>query len=801
MTVDHMDTNPQPHVFISSKMQELAPERQALQEILPALGRDLMKLRAWVFEGDAPASDKSIREIYLEALRSSELYIGLFWNGYGEWTIDEFERASEWGIERHIYVKNVDPEKRDPRLQAFLDKQGDVRFGITARWFTDVDDLRDQVAKSVEKWLLDRQIAHRSATSAVIARIADDVPDLPRRLIGREDLIDEVAALLTDGDRVLLQGLGGIGKSALAATIAAQYIDDGHGSVIWLKAGAADAGALFEALARLFDAQGEIAGKSGDERVQAVRHLLAETKALLVLDDAWDGNALSELMRAVPRRMPLLVTSRQRFPLDEIIEVAELRPDEALKLLGYYVRRRDFSDDPDAARLCELLGYHAFALEIASKTLKVYDLTPAELLQRIEDTPHDLNMPANFGELGRTGIKSLLDASVNALDKPLYDTFITLGGMFEPTATPELVARTMTQDEAKTADALEQLGLRGLANPRALNDVPYYRLHDLAYSYARTIFLNKGLSYDRAISACRDYAAHHKDDLDALDVEQSNLLEAAETALQLGQRDILVEMMRLLTVDGPYFAARGHTARSLALLEQAIDIAKSEHQTEVAHYLLSRLGNNYADFLGDHARALKAYQEALALARRLDNKQREAILLTVIGKMYFLQKQPDTDEYYAQAEAIARQLDDPFALSFVLHHRGFQLLNQAEPDHQRCYTMSREAAEIAARHELHEIRFHSLINQGSAAYDMGQAADALRIHQAAYELAQAQNNLPWMAYALQSIGQDHDGLDERAQAQNGFDEALALWRKLEGKAQTETLIEFMEEKNYMVQPE
>lgn len=796
-----MDNDTQPHVFISSKMQELAPERQALQELLPTLGRDIIKLRAWVFEGDAPASDKSIREIYLEALRESVLYIGLFWNDYGQWTIDEFERASEWGIERHIYVKNVDPEERDPRLQAFLDREGDVRFGITARWFTDVDDLREQVAKSVEKWLLDRQIAHHSATSAVLARIADDVPDLPRRLIGREDLIDEVAELLEDGDRVLLQGLGGIGKSALAATIAAQYIDDGHGPVIWLKAGAADAGALFESLGRLFEAQVEIAAKSGDEQVQAVRHLLAGTKALLVLDDAWDGSALAEMMRAVPRRMPVLVTSRQRFPLDEIVEVSELRPDEALKLLGYYVRRRDFSDDPDAARLCDVLGYHAFALEIASKTLKVYELSPAELLQQIEDSPHDLTMPANFGELGRTGIKSLLDASVNALDRNLYDTFVTLGGMFEPTATPELLARTMEQTEPETAGCLEQLALRGLANPRSLNGMPYYRLHDLAYSYARTIFLNKGLSYDRAISACRDYAAHHKDDLDALDVEQTNLLEAAETANQVGQREILVEIMRLLTVDGPYFAARGHTAMSRRLLEQAIGVARETGQDETAHYLLSRLGNTYVDFLGDHERALEAYQEALDLARKLKNRQREAILLAVIGKVRFLERQANADDYYQQAEAIARTLDDPFALSFVLHHRGFQLLNKPEPDLQRGYELSDEAAQIAARHDLHEIHFYSLINQGSAAYDMGQPDEALATHQAAYALAQAQGNQPWTAYALQSMGQDYDCLEQREKAQGAFDEALALWRDLDGKAQAATLIEFMEEKKYAVQPE
>lgn len=216
-------------VFISSKMQELAAERKALQELLPTLGQDIFKLRTWVFEGDAPASNKSIRDVYLEALQNSALYIGIFWNEFGEWTLDEFERATELGIERHLYVKNLNPERRDPRLQAFLDKQSDVRFGITPRWFTSPEDLKRQVARSVEKWLLERQIAYHSAISAVFARTADDVPEQPRRLVGRDDLVAEVQALLDDRERVLLRGFGGMGKTALAASIAAQHVAAGQG--------------------------------------------------------------------------------------------------------------------------------------------------------------------------------------------------------------------------------------------------------------------------------------------------------------------------------------------------------------------------------------------------------------------------------------------------------------------------------------------------------------------------------------------------------------------------------------------
>lgn len=784
------------HIFISSKMRELAAERQALQDLLPALDHDNMRLRTWAFEQNAPASNKSIRDVYLDALHDSALYVGLFWNEFGEWTIDEFEQATALGIERHVYVKNVHPDQRDPRLQAFLDRHSDVRFGITPRWFTDVEDLKRQFAKSIDQWLIDRQVAYHSATNAVLAYVPDDVPEQPKKLIGRDDLASEISELLAENSHVLLRGFGGMGKSALAATVAAQYVSEGKGAVLWLKAGAVEADTLFEAIGRAFGVQQTIASTSGDERVQAVRRILAEAKVLLVLDDVWNGTALARIVKAVPRGMPLLVTSRHRFPLDEIIEVGELKPEQALQLLGLYVRGRDFSADPDAVRLCEVLGHHSFALEIASKSLKVYQLTPTDLLRRIEGAPHDLSMPANFGELGRTGIKLLLDASVNVLSKPLYDVFVTLGGLFEPSATPDLLARVMQLDPHDVRDALDQLELRGLVNLRSLNRVTYFRLHDLAYSYARNLFLNRRTGPLAVIVACRDYAVSHKDDLDALDVEQSNILEAAEAASDTQHDDLLIDVMRTLTVDGPYFAARGYAALALKLIHSAVDAAKAKGDLETAHYLLSKLGNAYADFVGDSLRALEAYTAALELAQQLGDRRREAILLTVIGKVRFHRHDADADRFYQRAETIARAIADDFALGFVLHHRGYQFINQPVPDYERGRDLSDEAAAIAAGLGVSDIQFWSLLNRGSCEHELGQLERALATHREAYQLATGESNHYWEAAALRSMGEDYHRLNDREQAQDAFDRALDLWQRVKAKAQADDLLQFMSEQGY-----
>ncbi|MBC7811187.1 MAG: tetratricopeptide repeat protein, partial [Burkholderiales bacterium] len=438
-----------------------------------------------------------------------------------------------------------------------------------------------------------------------------------------------------------------------------------------------------------------------------------------------------------------------------------------------------------------------------------------DLIQRIQAAPHDLNMPGDFGELGRKGIKSLLDASVDALDKRLHDVFVTFGGLFEPTSTPELLALTMNADTADIRDALEQIELRGLVNSASREDIGYYRLHDLAYSYARTMFVSKGLSEGPVIEACRRYTAVYFDNLTALDIEQSNILEAAsaahETTLRTGSgSDVLVDIMRLLTVDGPYFAARGHTSHSLQLLRTAIDTATQQGEIETAHYLWSKLGNTYSDFTGDLPAALDAYQTALKLARELENTQREAVLLTVIAKIRFRQNAADSDSYYEQAERIAREHsqrhDDDFALCFVLHHRGYMegVRGEAESNRVRLEqsrALSDEAAAIAARLGLHELHFHSLINRGAAEHELQEYLTAHAIHESAYLLAREQGNYPWMASALQSMGEDEHCLGRTEQAQRHLDEALALWRQSGGKAQVMELTGFMQRHDYTIKPE
>src|ERR671923_2628828 len=107
-------------VFISSTLDELAPERQAAREAIAQL-----RLTPVFFE--AGARPYPPRELYRAYLAQSDIFIGLYWQRYG-WVApgmqvsgleDEYQLST--GKPKLIYIKTPAPE-REPPLQALLDR-------------------------------------------------------------------------------------------------------------------------------------------------------------------------------------------------------------------------------------------------------------------------------------------------------------------------------------------------------------------------------------------------------------------------------------------------------------------------------------------------------------------------------------------------------------------------------------------------------------------------------------------------------------------------------------------------------
>jgi len=170
-------------IFISSVQKELAEERRALKDCIEGdalLGRFF---EVFLFEA-IPATDRRADDLYLDQVDRCDLYVGLFGNEYGRVdatglsaTEREFDRATQQGKTRLIYVRGTDDKGRHPKMVALIRKAGDQ---LIRRRFGDIADLKAAVYASLVDELArhgvvsDKPFDERSCADATLADLDAD---------------------------------------------------------------------------------------------------------------------------------------------------------------------------------------------------------------------------------------------------------------------------------------------------------------------------------------------------------------------------------------------------------------------------------------------------------------------------------------------------------------------------------------------------------------------------------------------------------------------------------------------------
>ena len=207
-------------VFVSSTLQELAAERQAVRDAVNRL-----RLVPVMFE--LGARPHPPRQLYRAYLAQSQIFVGIYWQSYG-WVApgeeisgleDEYRLSA--GMPRLIYVKSPAPD-RDKRLTELLAriKNDD---SVSYQRFSDPAELQRLVEDDLALLLSERFEMTRTDTADPVLAGALPVPATP--LVDRESgsAPRRKTWCVRQGVRLItLTGPGGVGKTRLAVEAASR---------------------------------------------------------------------------------------------------------------------------------------------------------------------------------------------------------------------------------------------------------------------------------------------------------------------------------------------------------------------------------------------------------------------------------------------------------------------------------------------------------------------------------------------------------------------------------------------------
>ena len=342
----------------------------------------------------------------------------------------------------------------------------------------------DEAVVSVWRQSLRTVLGEAEAAARVSAY--DRLPTGLPSFVGRVDLTAQAQALLNAGNEVsalALEGMAGVGKTSLALHIAHRYLAEERTDVPVLFANLrgsapqgppADPAAVLETFLRLLGVTGDRIPYGPDARAALYRQLLAETGALIVLDDAASTEQLRPLLPGI-RGCRTLITSRRALTSlrrATRLPVPLLDPDDSLELLRATAgAERVAPDIPAVQQIADLLGHLPLALSVIGRHMRAH---PAWALG-------DYNREPVITLALEDGVRAALAASDARLPKGTR-RLLRLLTLHPPQELDGATATALLGEPSTAAEChLATLTAAHLIQPTAPGR---FRLHPLTHAYA-----------------------------------------------------------------------------------------------------------------------------------------------------------------------------------------------------------------------------------------------------------------------------------------------------------------------------
>ena len=185
-------------VFVSSTEEDLKEERKVARDaILNLYTSEELPFKPVMFEHEFGSRPSSPKQISLEHVRDSDIFVGIFGEKYGSFlpnegvsiTEREYTEAKNFGKYILSYVKEIEEIKRDEKLRDFLKKIGDIEKGYTFSKFKNQYELKEKIMSDLSKYYhqrfgIEKAKVVRKETQITPESVPPEIYRLVRRLTG-----------------------------------------------------------------------------------------------------------------------------------------------------------------------------------------------------------------------------------------------------------------------------------------------------------------------------------------------------------------------------------------------------------------------------------------------------------------------------------------------------------------------------------------------------------------------------------------------------------------------------------------
>ena len=452
--------------------------------------------------------------------------------------------------------------------------------------------------------------------TAIVPKTSQD------KIIGRDaELEDLHQRLFNNKQVVLVNGLGGIGKTTLAQAYTAKYWDE-YCHIAYVSQISKDIISDFISTEGLLGSL-NIFAKDKDPRGLFIT-IIAELKKmedspnLLIIDNA--DRSLSQLYNYLPSQPQwhILVTSRERIQRFDLKELGFLSEPDAVTLFLRHFTHGKMTED-EIKELVRAVDFHTLTIEILAKTAQLQRTEMKELKSAIEDDLKAnvyINHKGNKIEKVTSYLCSIFSMSqLSDSEIWLLQQFICLPAEFHSyELVKDMINPAATQKEDNFSETIEELSAKGwLLKNRETDSYKMHRIiadvikkqHTIALTNAKPVIdsITAKLSIDQT-----------KDN----PVEKFPWIPFGKSALAIFPDSSDPVIAKLQNNLATVLQDLGDYEGAKSLLEKALSSAEKnfgpEHPTTAVRY--SNLALVLKD-LGDYEGALKLSEKSLRIVQKV----------------------------------------------------------------------------------------------------------------------------------------------------------------------------------------